>query len=200
MTKQPANNHTNKTIQHPGLTLLIDEAQEIVKESSRFLSGLSGVQLNWKPDPSVWSAAQCFDHLVVTDQLYIPKLQIAINEAIQKRIFSQQAIRTSLPGKLFLYSLKPGQKRKLKTFKIFYPHETFSREEIQKLFAGHQDTLIELMRKADGLDLNKVKISSPVSGLLKFRTGECFQFLLLHQQRHFSQAQNLATLAEFPKS
>jgi hypothetical protein len=29
-------------------------------------------------------------------------------------------IKTSLLGRLFLYSLKPGQKIKLKTFKIFY--------------------------------------------------------------------------------
>jgi hypothetical protein len=56
------------------------------------------------------------------------------------------------------------------------------------------------MKKADGLDINRLKVSSPVSKLLKFRIGECFQFLLLHQRRHFLQAKNLTTLIDFPKS
>ena len=189
----------DQTLNHPHLQKLLIEAKALAGEGSTFLSGLSDAQINWQPHPKTWSIGQCFDHLVVTDRLYSQKLQIAINEAVQKRIFSRQPIQTSLLGKLFLYSLKPEQKIKLRTFRVFYPDETFSHEEIQQRFATHQETLIQLMLKADGLDLNKIKIASPVNNLLKFRLGECFRFLLLHQRRHFGQAQNLTALAEFPK-
>jgi len=185
---------------HPALKQFSTEAVAISRESGEFLSGFSDAQINWHPNPSVWSIAQCFDHLIVADSLYIQKLQKIINEAPRTSAPFTQSLRTSLVGKLLIYFVNPNTTFKSKTFKVFYPEENFVNSDLQNRFNEHQEKLIELMKEADGLDINRLKISSPVSNLLKFRIGECFQFLLLHQRRHFLQAKNLTTLTDFPKS
>ena len=185
---------------HPALKQFSTEAAMISRESGEFLSGLSDAQINWRPNPTVWSIAQCFDHLVVTDSLYIQKLQKIINETSRTGVPFTQPLRTSLLGRLLIHFVNPNTTFKTKTFKEFYPAKEFVNGELQNRFNEHQEKLIELIKGADHLDINRLKVSSPVNKLLKFRIGESFQFLLLHQRRHFLQAKNLTTLTDFPKS
>ena len=35
-------------------------------------------QLNWKPDPGVWSVGQCLEHLCAANEMYLPALSGAL--------------------------------------------------------------------------------------------------------------------------
>lgn len=190
----------HKSPVHPAIKQFLTEAAAISRESGEFLSAFSDAQINWRPNPLVWSIGQCFDHLIVTDSLYMEKLQEVVNKAPRTSAPFTKPLQTSSLGKLLIFFVNPDTKLKTKTFKVFYPEENFVNRDLQKRFKEHQDQLIELMKKADGLNINWLRITSPVSKQFKFRIGECFQFLLLHQRRHFLQAKNLTTLTDFPKS
>ena len=43
------------------------------------------------------------------------------------------------------------------------------------------------MQKAEKHSINSIKIPADVFKLLKLRLGECFEFVIVHQQRHILQ-------------
>jgi hypothetical protein len=53
------------------------------------------------------------------------------------------------------------------------------------------------IEQADGLDLKRVKVVSPISSFLKFSLGMTFAQAAAHERRHLAQARRV--LAKLPK-
>jgi hypothetical protein len=58
-------------------------------------------------------------------------------------------------------------------------------------FIRVRDRLAERVRQADGLDLAKVRLISPINRLLRVPLGTYFNFILAHDRRHLWQARNV---------
>lgn len=180
------------------LKALLADIAEIDQEVTAILSGYSAAQLTWKPAPQEWSITECFDHLIVFGHQYYPKVQQTIEQTRQKNLHESRPFRPSWFGKIFINTQKPNSGWKTKTFKIFKPGHSPDAATGQR-FLEQQQTLIDLIRQADGYDLNTFKLTSPITSLLKFSIGEALWMLVVHQQLHLQQANAVAQLAEFPK-
>jgi hypothetical protein len=55
-------------------------------------------------------------------------------------------------------------------------------------FRQHQEQLLQLLARAAHADLNRKAVPVEFFKLLKMRTGEAFEFVLVHEQRHMQQA------------
>ncbi len=73
-------------------------------------------------------------------------------------------------------------------------------ERVEADFFARQEELGELIREADGRDLNAGKVPSPITRLLSFTLGEAFWLLTSHAQRHLLQSQRLRRMVAFPGS
>ena len=51
---------------------LIADAETISEKVGSTFGKLSAEQINWKPNAKSWSIGQCFEHLIVTNELYFP--------------------------------------------------------------------------------------------------------------------------------
>lgn len=180
------------------LKALLADIAEIDQQVTSILSRYSAAQLTWKPAPQEWSIAECFDHLIVFDNQYYPKIQQTIKQTHQKNLHESRPFQPTWIGKMFINTQKPNSGWKTKTFKIFEPVHS-SDATTGRQFLEQQQTLIDLIRQADGYDLNKLKLTSPITSLLKFSIGEALWMLVVHQQLHLQQANAVAQLAEFPK-
>lgn len=198
MTEKLSDAQITRKVQNPHLKVLLENVQVIISATTALYENSSKAQLTWKPKPEVWNAVQCLDHLIVTGNLYHPRIRQAIEKARENRLLEKKPFRPSLFGKLFIQSVSPKSKLKLKTFNIFKPEVNASNPHNYQVFIQQEQELIELIKRADGLDLNKVKIMSPLSRLLKLSIGEAFWLLVMHQQRHLLQAKNLRKLPGFP--
>lgn len=49
------------------------------------------------------------------------------------------------------------------------------------------ETTRALMREADGLDLGRLKLSSPAARILRLNAGDAFAALAVHAERHMGQ-------------
>lgn len=173
------------------------ESADTLREQVRhYFAALSADQLNWRPSPAVWSIAQCLDHLTISDRLYFESLRQSI---LQAQTGGQEGYTEYKPRRLarwFIRKVGPDGGR-MKNPTIFSPAPGQYTVDVLKDFDNHQRELMELIRRSDGIDLNRPRLSSPVTRWLRFSIGEVFQLILAHQQRHIHQARRLAEMPAF---
>jgi len=182
----------------PHLSRILTDAEAIVAETERLVHGLNERQLLWRPTQDAWSIAHCFDHLVVTGNLYYPRTRAAIDDARHRGTRAPSgSFRATLFGRLFVHASGPITRIRIRTRDIFAPAEHPSPTSFAT-FVRQQESLFELIRNAEGLDLRAIKIHSPLSRLLTLRLGECLEMLVGHQQRHLTQARRVTETSGFP--
>ena len=183
-------------LSHPHLRRLLADAEAVRADAERLRDTLSAKQRTWKPEPGVWSVADCFEHLRKIDKAYAPGLETSIERAGQ----SDAAFKPSLIGRSCIYFFSPDSRLKLKAPPGIRPTRNEASADADALdgFLDQQAVLIDLIRRADGRDLNDGKFSSPLAKILRFTLGEGLTVLVRHEQRHLGQAQRLTERADFP--
>ena len=96
-----------------------------------------------------------------------------------------------LMGRVIKFSLEPPPKLKSVTAQRFEPLVTEPLEEILPTFLELQNQLISTVYDAEGLDLNTIKVRSPVSTRISYNLYSCFEIITAHQRRHLWQAEKV---------
>jgi hypothetical protein len=184
---------------HEDVPRFIEDLRQISADVKSVFGGLSSAQLNWKPNAKDWSVGQCFEHLIITNDLYFPNIRKVIDGKHRNNFFSKIPFSTDIIAALMKNSLKPEQSRKMKTFQIFEPATSSISPTIIEEFAANQQKLIALVEAVKDLDIHRIKISEPLSTALNLRLSDAFAILILHEKRHFLQAGRVLKSDEFPK-
>ena len=165
-------------------------------EAERVTSGLSEAQL-WQPPPGGgWSVGECLAHLNIAGEGYKARLEPALQKAHGRK--RRGPFRFGLLGGFFVRSLTPDSRPKLRAPKSFQPEP---QERVTERFLALQTDLLELTRRAEGLELNHIVISSPVSRFFRLSAFEALNVVTVHQLRHLQQAARVrATLKVGPAS
>lgn len=183
--------NTDTAIQHPQLQEFLTDAQATLAAFEQMFDELPPEHLTRKPAPNVWSITECVDHLYTTGAAYYPCIEAALQRAEAEATVSTAPFRPTWFGKLFYRFISPDRKMKVKTMPLFQPTQASTDTSIIKTFAEQQETLYDLIRRADGLNLNGTKFASPASKLVRFTIGEGLWIMVSHQQRHLNQAKGL---------
>ncbi len=88
--------------------------------------------------------------------------------------------------------MEPPVKRRMRTSKKLEPLRDLDRETVRADFAACRDEMIALLRDADGLDLDRAKITSPFLSILRMPVFSAYQVLLAHARRHIWLARQTA--------
>lgn len=179
---------------HPHLRHLLSETEQTQAAFEAFRRDLSEAQLAWRPAPGAWSIAECAEHLVITDGRYLPRIQSALDRAAP----SSADYRPGWFARWFLGIIDPEQPRKVKTAPSFRPAAPDPAALDRYLALGEE--LRGLLQKADGLDLNGPKLSSPATRLVRFTPGEALTLLVRHGRRHLDQARRVRQHPDFPQA
>ncbi len=153
---------------------------------------------NRKPAANRWSAAECVEHLNLTSRAYVPLLRDAIARAGEVRRSPTKHYRHDSLG--WFLSMMFGPLRRLGKFKLvrvkttsaFVPKPGRSRTEILSDFVRLQAELISLVRSADGLPIDDVKIVSPFGGRMRYSAYSALVIVSRHEHRHLEQAEEAA--------
>ncbi len=180
------------------LQIFLSEAPLLIDTANKQFSGLSENQINWKPSEEKWSVGECIDHLVVTHKLYnsrIKELQ-PLFEDLGEGSFK---FKHSFSGRMILKYVDPNSTTRAKTFKVFKPSMRQINTNIIRSFCEEVETMISFAGKLHGADLTKIKISSPVTRLLRMNVGDALLINLYHDKRHLNQAEKIINETNFPK-
>lgn len=188
----------SNTISHPHLRHLLADAESTHAEAERLRDTLSDEQLTWRPGPDVWSVADCFEHLRKVDKAYCKRIEPKLEELET----STAAYDSSWFARLFIRFVSPESTFKLKAPKAIRPqgHLGSAPAEAVQRFLDQQAELIDLIRRADGKNINGGKFASPLASILKFSVGEGLTVLVTHERRHLGQALRVTARPDFPNA
>jgi DinB superfamily len=193
------NKSRNSELLTPQLQEFIREIEAIKDDARDLIDGLNERQFNWHPESGGWSIAECLDHLNVTGSKLLPLIDGAIDRARQRELFSLGPFNYGLLGNRFIRSQEPPVKRRMKTFKQYLPPPDRSLPEVESAFLDLQDQIIDRIRAANGLNLSRIKIGSPVNRLIRFNLAAWFAATAAHERRHLWQARRIREHQNFPR-
>lgn len=172
--------------------------ERLAAQADALVSPLSDEQFAWQPAPDVWSVAQCIEHLNTAARVYLPRIDATIADATRRGRYGEGPFRYGWLSRLMVRSMEPPVRLKLKTPVVYQPPPQRSRHEIMAAFRAYQVQFIDRLRQANGLDLAGVRVTSPVSALIRLPLGCAFALVTAHERRHLWQAQQVMQRAGFP--
>lgn len=179
------------------LPSLITAANNTANETKNAFGHLTSAQLNWKPSAERWSVAQCFDHLLASNNGYFPIIDSVL--AGQKQTFWQSMpVLPGVMGRLLIKSLDPVKGRKLKAPKNFQPAQSDISSSVIDDFVAQQSKIVEKMKATEPLDLERIIISSPVTSVVTYSLMDAYRVIVVHEARHLQQARRVTEESGFP--
>lgn len=178
---------------------LREEFQQAAVDAAALAAPLTDLQFAWKPAADVWSIGECLSHLNVTARLCLPKLDKGISDGIRAGLYSEGPFRYGWRDRLILHASEPPSRWHLSSPAAFLPTPGESRDEVLIAFRDFQSQFMDRLHRADGLDLARVRVTSPVARWRRFSLGAAFAVLAAHERRHLWQARRVAALPHFPR-
>jgi hypothetical protein len=180
------------------LQTIVDECEKNSVVARELVGPLNEAQLNWKPAPDRWSIAQCLEHLAVTAEKFAPYFTKALAQSREKHSASAApAYRPTFLGGWVIKQVLPETTKKGTAPKIFRPSSSNVDRPLEK-FLAEQETFLEFVRAAKGIDYNKTRLRSPVTPLLRYSLADAYVITVVHGQRHLQQARRVRETPGFP--
>ncbi len=171
------------------LPLQLDELQaefgRAQAEAQRLTAGLGDAWLWRKPPGGGWSVGECLAHLNLAGEPYLAKMTAAAADARARGRTGTGPFAFGLLGGRFVRSLSGESKATFRAPKVWLPTP---QADVLGRFGRLQEGLIGLAAAADGLDLGRVAVASPVSPLVRLSLFEALNLVATHGDRHLRQA------------
>ncbi len=161
------------------------EFQRAKTEAERLTAGLDDAQVWQRPASGGWSMGECLAHLNLAGEPYAQKMTVVLADARGKARRGTGPFRFGVLGGRFVRSLSAESKS---TFRAPAAWQPAPQPDVLARFVRLQGDLLELIREADGLDPTRVKLSSPLSPLIRLNLFEALNLVAVHQDRHLKQA------------
>lgn len=163
---------------------LIEQTKEFIYQVEK-LKSYDLNTLTWKENEISWSILECLEHLNLYGDYYLPQIAREIKISTTKPDIE---FKSGLLGNFFANSMLPKEKlNKMKTFKDKNPLNANLEITTIDRFINQQILLLELLNQSRNVSLNKVKIRTSISSLIKLKLGDTFQFIINHIIRHLKQ-------------
>ena len=159
--------------------------------ATEIVAGLYPDQLTVRSEPGKWSVAECLVHLNLTSEAFLPILRTACDEARANSLLGEGPFKMDRMGKLLKWSLEPPPRLRFNTKAHFQPLIFEPLNRVLPGFTHLQDELNQTLDTANGLDLGRVKLSSPFSNRIQYNLLTCFTLIAAHQRRHLWQAEEV---------
>jgi hypothetical protein len=163
---------------------LLEQTRQIINQVEK-LKTYDLQTLTWKENQTSWNILECLEHLNLYGDFYLQQIESKIKNSKTK---ADGEFKSSLLGNYFAKSMLPKEKlNKMKTFKDKNPLNAKLDKMVINKFIDQQITLLGLLNQSRKVSLNKVKIPTSISNLIKLKLGDTFQFFINHIIRHLNQ-------------
>jgi DinB superfamily len=176
---------------YPELQRLEEEYSAVEADARSLLEGLTDERGAWRPADGVWSVAECFDHLAITNQVYVRAMRPVAEEARRKAKLRRGPAKPGFFGGIFVRALEPPAKMKGKAPAVIRPRaEVKLGDAAADFFAAHAEAKKFLEDNAD-LDLAAIRFINPFIKGLRFSLATGLHAIPAHERRHLYQARHI---------
>jgi hypothetical protein len=180
------------------LKVLEDQFDAAEQEARTVVNGLDEELGVWRASDASWTVAQCFDHLAITNLVYLRAMEESALSGRAERKWRTGPARPGFMGGWFIHSMEPPVKSlfRLKTPRRIRPTETPALREAFTRFIESQDKVRIFLHEYADLDLRRVRFSNPFIRGVRFSLASGLHILSAHERRHLWQARGVRGAAE----
>lgn len=174
------------------------EVRRQTSEAETLTDPVTPAGLTWRPGPDRWSVAGHLAHLSIVNGPYQEAVRRALQDGRSGGRLSDGPYRHPWFGRWFAASMEPPPRRRWRTARAMVPDPEVQGVDALSAFRACQDELAALVAESRGLDLGRLRISSPFMRLLRFSVGAAFGILLAHNRRHLWLIREVMDQEAFP--
>lgn len=164
-----------------------------VQQTLILMAQLPEHRLLQAPAPGKWSAAQCLEHLNSYGRYYIPALENSIRKGEATAVRPATDFSHGWLGGYFIRLMQPKPdgtlSSRMKAPKDHTPVAKLNAVAVLREAQQQQEQLLQLLDRAAGVNIRRLKVRISISKLIKMSVGDTFGFLIAHETRHMMQAQ-----------
>lgn len=175
----------------PELEQYRQQFEEIKAQARELTEGLNEERFNWRPGPNQWSIEECLAHLTIVGQWEVRAIEQAIEDAGARGLTGSGPFRYGRLGRFIVRMTEPPVRTKVRAPRRFLPLHGQPVTAIVPTFLHLQSQFLLQIERADGLDLARVKVATPISRFLKMSLGMMFAQAAAHERRHMAQARRV---------
>jgi hypothetical protein len=165
--------------------------EAIAGEANDLTTGLSEVQFIWRPVPGQWSIEECLAHLTMVGQWEVRAIEAAVDQGRTRGLTAPGPFEYSAIERYILRESAPPVRHEMVAPRRFQPLHGQPVTGVLPTFLHVQSQFIRLLERADGLNLRRIKVATPISRFLKLSLGMMFAQAAAHEQRHMLQARRV---------
>ena len=172
----------------------------IAREAQAVFGGFDGRQLNWRPDPTRWSVAQCFDHLLTANRLMLQAAEDALNGVAPRTLWQRLPLLPGVWGRMLIRSQAPDASRKFTASSKAQPAASDIPAGIIQRFAEQHHDAVARARTLEERDAARAIMTSPFAKVVTYSVLDGWRLVFAHDRRHLEQARRVTLLPGFPHS
>ncbi|MGH7645050.1 MAG: DinB family protein [Gemmatimonadales bacterium] len=176
---------------HAELQDYLRQLDAVKADAQALIARIPDAQWNAPPALGRWSPAECVDHLTVSVRAALPAVDRAIERARSSDWTASGPFRYGWFARWMVRSLDAPAQRRFKTFPVFQPTPGKPKRQVLDEFLRSSEELAERVRRSDGLDLKRAKVTSPASRFFRLSLGAYLAMLVAHDRRHLWQARQV---------
>jgi hypothetical protein len=172
----------------------------VARDAQATFGSLDVRQLNWRPDPSHWSVAQCFDHLLTANRLVLQKADEALNGATPRTIWQRMPVLPGILGRMLIRSQAPEAARRFTAPRPARPSASDIAADVIQRFVEQHRHAIARAQTLDEREAARVIMTSPFVRTITYSVLDGWRLVFAHDRRHFEQARRVMQSHGFPRS
>jgi hypothetical protein len=181
------------------LTQVHGELEAIAADVQATFGPLAARQLNWRPEPTRWSVAQCLDHLLKTNADMLDAATAAIGRGQPKSIWQRLPLWPGMMGRMLVRSQSPQSRGRYTAARPAQPTASALDPGIVPRFIGQQRDLLVKARALDEREAARVVMASPFLKVITYSVLDGWRLIVAHERRHVEQARRVTQAPEFPR-
>ena len=167
------------------------ELEVVSKEAQAVAEGVDPATMTKRPASGGWSAAEIFQHLILTADAMLPLIEGARAQLEREGRKSTGPAGLGVMGWLLVKALEPPPRMKSKTSKPFEPVAVGDPETLASRLLETNSRLAAAIDGATGLATTTVKVASPFNTSVKYNVYAALRITLVHARRHLWQARGV---------
>jgi hypothetical protein len=175
------------------------ELEAIARDAADQFGGLEAGQLNWRPDASRWSVAQCFDHLITTNRQMLEAGDAALARSGARSWLTKLPVLPGLIGRMLVRSQTPDASRKFTAGARSQPSQSAIDAGIVARFVAQQAEAMARLDAHQGRDVEGAVLVSPFAGFIVYSVMDGWRLMTAHDRRHMQQARRVTLSPGFPQ-
>jgi hypothetical protein len=172
--------------------------EDIVRETKSTFGGYDAQQLNWQPDATQWSVAQCFEHLLMANRLMFQAAEDALNGTAPPSIWRRLPVLPRVFGWMLVRSQSPETRRRFTASPGARPATSDIAVDVIPRFIQQHYRAVERLQALDEGEAARSIMSSPFVTVITYSVLDGWRLVFAHDRRHFEQARRVTLSPGFP--